>query len=955
MVTNDRVEFYRCSQAEYDSATKSANTLYFTTDTHRIYKGEDLYSGTGGSGSAVQSDYAMNNPNDLSYIKNREFYTEETSVEYPGKHIVVTQDMVDNGFYNGTMFNIADGPLGLVEGKEYTVTLSTLSEPLKITAANTQVGGSTYIGLSNDTPYFNVIDNCKISGSGHDITYAVDNTNYVLDLDEPTAGMSIAISGEGISPTTVVTTVVHKMPSKYLTQSDYDVEDSTDIAYIKNRPFYTEILSGKSYTVTQADLDSSLQGLAIYKPALNIVAGEYYTVVFGDVTFENCKAINPKDEYGADDIDCTIIECESNLFILDKFRATRYIEGTPDDNICTIMQGSTPFEVGQTISVIGKIEEPNNKNYDLINSNSGLVKYTTGAFGLIEGESYTVTLGEKTWADCIATNLQKNSSYAGNFSTDTFGFTIDGGLQSSTGLLIADKCKINFAEGKFDANPDICSVLSQSFPSGEQKLSISGKFMPPTIEKIHPIDKKYLPGKIPSAPFHKQIVIAGKKLATLPTHTPADTELSNVFKTFDRDKMFYWAKFSNANTFQLFYTGKTSGTEMANGADTTPIGDVTFTVDSNTLYNARLEDLGSTLVYFSYNEAGTGLDMYYYDPDSRPLEDLNIPDNLRYLDIDLYSTSVEYDPLHLDKADKLYVTPYHTRKYGIDAGSGTYCVNMTYSVDDTVNNTSGIGVYPVVGSNFNGYGVEKDNLCNFNFTGIVDTDIAKNPSKTYLTASIHNHIRAEIVNSGNTSEIVCNGFTTGVMINPSPVENINSRYGYIDSIIGSQQDYQNKQIGTPLGLVEGKYYKVGIIQNNVEVANRVVKAENLKNSTDTNISGQFTYNCIGLVYDSKVYLADSSEYDPDTKTFSQSDAGFSVKTGNIIGITSEGEKYTIEGPDIVGTKVKDIYKRPNNPRYCSLIPISSRGEADKYSDIEFDLPNLPGDVLILHGEYADES
>ena len=907
---------------------------------------------TGDSGSNIQSDYAMNNPDDPSYIKNREFYTEETAVGYPGKHIIVTQDMIDNGFYNGTMFNIADGPLGLVEGKEYTVTLSTLSEPLKITAANTQVGSSTYIGLSSGTPYLNIIDNCKISGSGHDITCTVDNTNYVLNLDKPTAGMSVAISGEGISPTTIVTTVVHKMPSKYLTQSDYDVEDSTDIAYIKNRPFYTEILSGKSYTVTQADLDSSLQGLAIYKPALNIVAGEYYTVVFGDITFENCKAINPKDEYGADDIDCTIIECDSALFIFDKFKATGYIEGTPDDNICTIMQGSTPFEVGQTISVIGKIEEPNNKNYDLVNSNSGLVKYTAGAFGLIEGESYTVTLGEKTWTDCTATNLQKNSSYAGNFSTDTFGFTIDGGLQSSTGLIIADKCKINFAEGKFDVNPDICSVLSQSFPSGEQKLSISGKFMPPTIEKIHPINKKYLP-KIPSTPFHKKIVISGKKLATQPTYTPADTELSNVFKTFDRDKMFYWAKFSNANTFQLFYTGKTSGTEMANGADATPIGGVTFTVDSNTLYNARLEDLGSTLVYFNYNEAGTGLDMYYYDPDSRPLEDLNIPDNLRYLDIDLYSTSVEYDPLHLDKADKLYVTPYHTRKYGIDAGNGTYCLNMTYSVDDTVNNTSGIGVYPVVGSNFNEYGTEKDNLYNFNFTGIVDTDVAKNPSKTYLTAAIHNHIRAEIVNNGNTSEIVCNGFTTGVMMNPSPIENANSRYE-ADIDYSSPQDYLNKQIGKTLGLVEGNYYRISIVKDNVETEYKVVKAENLKNSTDTNISNQFTYDCIGLAYSSTIYLADSSEYNPDTKTFSQSTTGFSIN--RTISLT-ECQKYVVEGPNIMGIKVKDRYKRPSNPRYCSIISISSRGEGTNltYSSLTLDLPNLPGDVLILHGEYADES
>ena len=42
-----QIQFIYLSQSEYDNlASKNVGKLYFTSDTHRIYKGSDLYAAT---------------------------------------------------------------------------------------------------------------------------------------------------------------------------------------------------------------------------------------------------------------------------------------------------------------------------------------------------------------------------------------------------------------------------------------------------------------------------------------------------------------------------------------------------------------------------------------------------------------------------------------------------------------------------------------------------------------------------------------------------------------------------------------------------------------------------------------------------------------------------------------------------------------------------------------------
>lgn len=94
MATKDKVEFYKYSQSEYDNITKSANALYFTTDTHRIYKGNDLY----GEANS-QSDWNINDSKNSAYIKNRPFYDEKIESDVWEFTVPITNEATGEGIY----------------------------------------------------------------------------------------------------------------------------------------------------------------------------------------------------------------------------------------------------------------------------------------------------------------------------------------------------------------------------------------------------------------------------------------------------------------------------------------------------------------------------------------------------------------------------------------------------------------------------------------------------------------------------------------------------------------------------------------------------------------------------------------------------------------------------------------------------------------------------------------
>ena len=94
MATKDKVEFYEYSQSEYNNTTKSANALYFTTDTHRIYKGNDLY----GEANS-QSDWNINDATNPSYVKNRPFYDGKIESDVWEFKVPITNEATGEGIY----------------------------------------------------------------------------------------------------------------------------------------------------------------------------------------------------------------------------------------------------------------------------------------------------------------------------------------------------------------------------------------------------------------------------------------------------------------------------------------------------------------------------------------------------------------------------------------------------------------------------------------------------------------------------------------------------------------------------------------------------------------------------------------------------------------------------------------------------------------------------------------
>lgn len=946
MLTQDKVEFYQGSQAEYDATTKSANKLYFTSDTHRIYKGEDLYSGTGGGGATVQSDYTMNDSTDPSYIKNREFYTEEETTKYEGRYIVVTQDILDSSM-EGISFSISDKPIGLVEGQTYTVKWND-SEPVSAAAVNmSSMIGIDVVGIVNTDvePYYYVVDKCKLQVAGSDVAFVKDDNSVTYYYGSGfTVGSTIQVTGDGIADTEITETEIHKLPGKYLTQSDYTVNDVEDAAYIKNRQFYAETLPGRQYTVTQDDiLAGATDGLIIYLSPIGLIIGETYTVTINDTIYENLVALNGKD-YGISTTDIAALQVTRNMIIFDKFQYSAVSAGAANENVCSFVNDNK-FETDAVISVTGKVAEMPSRTFSVGSLGFNSIAHID-SLGLIIGNSYIISTGSFA-ATLIAKDLHSDEDYGEYFAEGTIGL-----VSSNPRFLLVDRYNYsNTATYAGTVDDNVCTLNWKTTSTGGPSFSISGQFSPHSFERIHKLPEKYLPDTVQHKSFYKEITFAGKDFTAQPTYTPTDIKLTDYFKSFEEDRMFYWVHFVGTSKyeFQLKYCNQ--DTYMTNGADEA-IGGITFTTDSTDLYNSSSATSDTIiLVYFTEGDDENSLIMHYGSSPSSTWIDI-IPDNLKYLDIDIYSTSVEPDPLHLDDPEQLYTNSIYDLKLATNGAIlNGYNTGIKYSVDNVVKNTEGVGIYPTV--------ADSGHLYKFNVMGTIEANAPADLSATYLTALMHNHVRVQIDARGEYSEVNCEGYSIGKMINPSPVKNPNTIYSLqFDRNIF----YKNVTPGTPLGLIENKYYKVDAIVNYDNGSVRTVsvgtfKAQNLKNSSIAEVANKFTYDCIGLVTDGgTIGIADGSSYDSNTGSYSQSSTGFVAFTP--IQSSDATISYRITGPQILGDKIADMYRRPELPKYFGTIPMSSRHTCSKsilgttnYSSIQLDGWFLPGDKIIFQGEY----
>lgn len=192
------------------------------------------------SGGGTQSDYTMNNPEDPSYIKNREFYTDTRTIN--GKILTLNQGMISGAVAEGTVINFTDGLLGLIEGQNYTIDIQSINYEKTLTAKNLSSVGVNYIGLYDAVeqgPQVLIADGCNFQVSGS----ATNADGYILGAMNEEAKQSvfventqIVISGQGMQP--VVLETVHKLPAKYLpnTKTEFYREISFSMEVLDPQP-----------------------------------------------------------------------------------------------------------------------------------------------------------------------------------------------------------------------------------------------------------------------------------------------------------------------------------------------------------------------------------------------------------------------------------------------------------------------------------------------------------------------------------------------------------------------------------------------------------------------------------------------------------------------------------------------------------------------------------------------
>lgn len=222
----------------------------------------EIEIGSGGSIAAVQSDWNQNDETNAAFIKNRPFYDSEIEVfnqeltfingENTWHLNVVLEDLSDNT---------------LVEGKNYTVIWDNTSYNcecymLEDVPCLGNAGNAGHENLENGLPFFIARYN----------TEAMKVWAITLPEKDPSLNPESTIIYCKIKSDDV-----HKIDPKYIYQSDWNVIDENDAAYIKNKPF------GKTVEIIKSiDWDGNTEGLTN-------VAEVYYKVSDGIFTDEQIK------------------------------------------------------------------------------------------------------------------------------------------------------------------------------------------------------------------------------------------------------------------------------------------------------------------------------------------------------------------------------------------------------------------------------------------------------------------------------------------------------------------------------------------------------------------------------------------------------------------------------------------------------------------------------------------
>lgn len=359
------------------------------------------------------------------------------------------------------------------------------------------------------------------------------------------------------------------------------------------------------------------------------------------------------------------------------------------------------------------------------------INYSNGSIGLIDGEDYSVTMTDPATSETIiqATVTAINAKNSPDLS-ELFSFDCIALWDIDNDFVLFDGAKISInSTGDPEFTQDSNSFIIVNYDTPGIIIKVEGKGISNTVETIHKIPDKYIPETKPTR-YYREITIDIPLFNPQPTYTPSMANLRSIFKTDEQDHMFYWAKsVSGSSTdFTLHYT--------EDGTDD-PIGGITFSMPDppiriNNLVRFKLSEDGNTMLM------GQGMVISYSD------YKLNLPENLKYVDIDLYRTATS--PSANDT--------YPKARYDMSLLGNVYPA-PGYSTDIQVSSTSGL--YPK--------GIDNGGrIYNFSSYGFICGEDNYRNTYAYLTSLNHNHVRVRITPDNYVS---CLGYTDGFFINRS--------------------------------------------------------------------------------------------------------------------------------------------------------------------------------------------
>lgn len=357
------------------------------------------------------------------------------------------------------------------------------------------------------------------------------------------------------------------------------------------------------------------------------------------------------------------------------------------------------------------------------------INYSNGPIGLIDGEAYSVTITDPATSEILiqatvtANNAKNNPDWSELFSFDCIALNDD-----DSGFSLFDGAKISISsEGDPEFTQDSNSFIIYNYDTPELIIKVEGKGISHTVETIYKIPEKYLPETKPTR-YYREITIDLPLFTPQPTYTPSSADLLSIFKTDEQDHMFYWAKMVSGSStdFTLHYT--------ENGTDD-PIGGITFSMPDppiriNNLVRFKLSEDGNTMLM------GQGMVI------SLSKYKLNLPKNLKYVDIDLYRTATSTDTN----------STYPNARYDMSLVGNTGTA-PGYLTDIQMSST--FGLYP---TRISGNG----HLYDFSSYGFICSEDSYLSNYVYLTSLNHNHVRVRITPDNYVS---CLGYTDGVFIN----------------------------------------------------------------------------------------------------------------------------------------------------------------------------------------------